>query len=395
MTAAATESPVRQLSPTVSLIGTALRDLQAVVGERSAGHADTAVLIRHLDRAIGALTAARADLLVAERQGGAWRSSGDPTFEAWRGRSARVGQRAASLQVRQASTLASLPRMRAAAITGAVTPEHVDVVARVSVAASPAVQRALTSESGQSELLAMARRQDAGTFARSAMRWAARHDLVAAEHSHQSRRASRFLHVVDTPAGTRLTGLLDEMAGHRLRLALEAVTARPAADDDRSAEQRRADALDVLAEKVLALPETSSGAAVRPHVSLHMSDATWAALRAHHVSGGTPATAGDAGRTLVADPVTLDDGTPVPLSEVARALCDCELTRVVVGADGVPLDVGRSQRTYTGAQRRAVLARDRSCGWPGCAAQARWCDVHHIRWWDRDRGSTSVENGVL
>src|SRR5690606_1682047 len=59
------------------------------------------------------------------------------------------------------------------------------------------------------------------------------------------------------------------------------------------------------------------------------------------------------------------------------------------------LDVGRAARTYTGALRRAVIARDRHCGWPGCTQQARWCEVHHIRWWDRDEGPTSAENGVL
>src|SRR5690606_38515061 len=52
-------------------------------------------------------------------------------------------------------------------------------------------------------------------------------------------------------------------------------------------------------------------------------------------------------------------------------------------------------RTYTGALRRAVIARDRHCGWPGCTQEVRWCEVHHIRWWDRDDGPTSADNGVL
>ena len=67
------------------------------------------------------------------------------------------------------------------------------------------------------------------------------------------------------------------MTGHVFRLALEAVGEAPG--PDRSPEQARADALGVLAEKVLALPESGSGAAVRPHVSLVMSEETWIGLR--------------------------------------------------------------------------------------------------------------------
>ncbi|HEY8718305.1 HNH endonuclease signature motif containing protein, partial [Pengzhenrongella sp.] len=59
------------------------------------------------------------------------------------------------------------------------------------------------------------------------------------------------------------------------------------------------------------------------------------------------------------------------------------------------LDLGRSERLFTGVQRSAVIARDRHCAWPECDQPARWCQIHHIRWWKRDFGSTSVDNGIL
>lgn len=364
--------------------------------------------IAEADRAMTALAAARSAVLLAERDAGSWRGAGDPTFEAWRSRTSRVGLRAAGAESRRGEALQAMPAMRLAAESGEVSVEHVDAVARVAAGASVPVREALATPQGQARLVGMAKRMDAGRFARSAAVWAAEVDQGAVERGHQNQRAARYLHVVDGDDGTRISGLLDHAAGHRLRLALEAAAGRPAADDDRTGEQRRADALDALAEKVLSLPETGSGAAVRPHVSFIMTAETWAELRtarAHQATdaaspqGLEPRDCGDAAwvRDLPTgvEPVTLEDGTPVPPSEVARALCDCEITRIVTDATGVPVDLGRTARTFTREQRRAVIARDRGCLWPDCDRPPRWCEVHHLRWWDRDGGETSVDCGAL
>ncbi len=90
-----------------------------------------------------------------------------------------------------------------------------------------------------------------------------------------------------------------------------------------------------------------------------------------------------------------DDGTVLTRTELATALCDCAMTRVVMDAQGLPLDVGRARRMFTPAQRLAVVARDRQCAWNGCSVAARYCHVHHIRWWHRDRGRSDLDNAVL
>ncbi len=89
----------------------------------------------------------------------------------------------------------------------------------------------------------------------------------------------------------------------------------------------------------------------------------------------------------------LDDGTVIPISELERIACDCELTRIVLDADGIPLDVGQSERTYSKSLRRAVLVRDGHCRWPGCTMRASWCEVHHVAWFSNG-GETSVGNAL-
>jgi hypothetical protein len=62
-------------------------------------------------------------------------------------------------------------------------------------------------------------------------------------------------------------------------------------------------------------------------------------------------------------------------------LCDCVLERVLLAPNGAVLNLGRTVRTATPAQRRALHARDGGCVWPGCTIPARWCDVHHVPGW--------------
>lgn len=44
--------------------------------------------------------------------------------------------------------------------------------------------------------------------------------------------------------------------------------------------------------------------------------------------------------------------------------------------------------------RRAVIARDGGCAFPGCDRPAHWCDCHHIIYW-ADGGPTMLDNLIL
>ena len=85
----------------------------------------------------------------------------------------------------------------------------------------------------------------------------------------------------------------------------------------------------------------------------------------------------------------------LPASVAQRLACDCEVWRVVLDpATGLPLEVGRAHRIVPTWMRKALIARDRGCRWPGCSAPASWCEVHHLLAW-YSGGQTNVDNAAL
>ncbi|MCZ6618771.1 MAG: DUF222 domain-containing protein, partial [Gammaproteobacteria bacterium] len=83
----------------------------------------------------------------------------------------------------------------------------------------------------------------------------------------------------------------------------------------------------------------------------------------------------------------------LPIETVRRLCCDGSVIPVNTDAQGEPLNVGRKQRTVPTAIRRALIARDRTCTFPGCSHE-RWIDAHHIKHW-ADGGETSLDNTIL
>ncbi|HEY2175541.1 MAG TPA: DUF222 domain-containing protein, partial [Mycobacteriales bacterium] len=87
-------------------------------------------------------------------------------------------------------------------------------------------------------------------------------------------------------------------------------------------------------------------------------------------------------------------GGPVTPATARRIACDAQLIPVLLGGAGQPLDVGRASHTIPVGIRRALVARDRGCAFPGCDRPAAWCDGHHIQHW-ADGGPTALTNLVL
>jgi len=319
-----------------------------------------------------------------------------------------------------------MPAVADALADGPVTPAHVASLAKAT-SDSPLLAAELAKPEGQSHVVEMAQRLDATAFTKELVRRAAALDPASRQREHDEQYGNRYLHVTHSRGGTQIKGSLDLVTGREVQLALEALTPVPSEDDPRDKGQHNADALKTMARRILADPDTKPGAVVPTQVTLVVREETWAALRAPRSPqddrsadgrdlAGEAGLAGQAeqsgsgaglrasrepgagskadvvGRLRGVPPVIDEDGNVWPASEVARALCDCEFTRLVMGADGMPLDVGRAKRRFTKDQRKAVIARDRGgCTVPGCTMPARYTQLHHMRWWRR-HGRTDIDN---
>ena len=92
--------------------------------------------------------------------------------------------------------------------------------------------------------------------------------------------------------------------------------------------------------------------------------------------------------------IELDHVGPVKHEVGRRLACDASIRRVVMAGPSEPLDVGRRTPVISPAMRRAVIARDPSCRFPGCDRPHTWCDGHHIVHW-ADGGPTALPNPLL
>ena len=90
----------------------------------------------------------------------------------------------------------------------------------------------------------------------------------------------------------------------------------------------------------------------------------------------------------------LDDGTRMTAGQARRLACEAGIIPVVLGSRSQPLDLGRTARLYTKAQRIALGLRDGGCTARGCETTASGCHAHHDDPWSR-HGPTDLDNGRL
>ena len=149
-------------------------------------------------------------------------------------------------------------------------------------------------------------------------------------------------------------------------------------DERRTAEQRRYDAFLDLLSAGLRAGELPTSRGTKPHVTVTVPLATLT---------GEAEVAGVGGFGTVISPET-----------VRRLACDARLTRAIIDARGMPLDIGRTTRAWTVAQHTAAAQLFGGCAFPTadgtpCGRPIGWVDLHHVQYW-RNGGRTDRVNGL-
>jgi hypothetical protein len=139
------------------------------------------------------------------------------------------------------------------------------------------------------------------------------------------------------------------------------------ADLWRTRQQRRADAMRIMAERSAAKPADATEARVLLHVLV--------------------------GEESLERICELSNGRVVTPGQLAPHLDKADVERIVFDGPSKVIDVGVRQRLFRGATRTAVLVRDRGCIHPSCDVPMDRCEVDHVIPW-ADGGETTQRNGA-
>ncbi len=205
---------------------------------------------------------------------------------------------------------------------------------------------------------------------------------------------------------------LEPISGAAVKNALEREAARLAdCDEDpshpeaktRNHRQRLADAMVNLITKGALRPDGTAGAPL-VHVVMSQKVLEETIHRAAADEAGV-VPVDEHGEPLGDDPgidpadpdqrCGLVDGTPLHPATAVGLLGVATLRRIVLGAKGEVLDLGRGSRLFPRHLKDALLAAGLGrCGTPGCDAPPAWLQADHIIPWSRG-GPTATTNGQI
>ena len=308
-----------------------------------------------------------------------WSGPGLRSCAHWLNWKCGINLGAAREKVRVAHALVELPLVSDAFSGG-----------RVSYSKVRALTRVATAEN-EDFLLRIALSGTASHVERAVRQFRGAKRAQALEDENERHQQRKVVWRLDDDGSYVLSARLNPEQGERVRLAIEAAMEEIEAEQENvsaetsgepnidrpkpdPAEQRRADALERLADRFL--DRQDSGASHGgERCTLHV-----------HTDIDTLQEDGCGAES------NLENARNVSAETSRRLACDCAVVHWMEDSDGNTLNIGRKSRTIPPAIRRALNHRDQGCRFPGCTAH-KYTDAHHIHHW-ADGGETKLGNLV-
>ena len=287
----------------------------------------------------------------------------------------RLAPATAQMRIDVARTLTNhLPNTCSALATGEISPAHATVIAREAAAAIKNGISDYAIFEIEQKALAHAEFHTPGQVANKVRSTIAK---LSPEEFAETVSAAREMRRVscynDADGMSTVVAILPAEDAQIVMNAIESFILINKGDDERTKDQLRADALTFITSEYLA----KSGEEVKSHRR----------PLTVNVTIDLPTLLG-----FAENPGELAGYGAIP-AEVARALAsDATWKRFITDpVSGNLLDFGRSSYEPPQVLKDFLIARDRTCRFPGCRRSATLSDLDHAQSWD-DGGHTSVEN---
>jgi hypothetical protein len=212
----------------------------------------------------------------------------------------------------------------------------------------------------EERVLAKASEQTLANFKASVRRTVAAQNPAALDAQRDHAMTERRVCISPREDGmAELWALLPAEGAAAVITAVDALASATPADDDRSADQRRADALVDLGIAALHDPLLPKAHGMRPAVQVTVALSTLLGLDEQ--------------------PGELAGHGPIPASVARRVAGDQTGTwrRLITDPTGRLLDYGTTTYRPPADLARHVMARDQTCTFPGCRRSAHRCDLDH------------------
>ncbi len=354
--------------------------------------ADAGPLVPADPESIEALMAQRAriDAIVAEAAAsfdasGDWAPDGAKTAASWLGHRCRIPRAQARALIRRGRVLSHLPAFARAWSSGAINAAHVDTLAAVC---NPSTEEALARD--EQVLCDQAATLSFDDYVKAVSYWHQFADPDGTEAAYEKRLAARDVYLEKSFDGLwlgRMTmdplsgaAVADELARLEAELfeadwaeakerlgAARSGTDPTLSDLARTPGQRRCDALAEMAERSRTAP--ANGRRPAPLISVLVDFPT-----------------------LTGRICELADGTVLTPGALLPLLDEAYIERAVL-SPGNRVEVSEQARLFTGATKRAIELRDRTCTHRYCDG-SRPSQVDHIIPY-AEGGPTNQENGRL